>query len=83
MAADLMGKQANMAVYKGRFDLARLCYLRVLERAVRGPECAEPVRNAKEQLAREAIRTATSSVGVNLVNLTGAVDELLSRSRSD
>jgi len=83
MAADLMGKQANMAVYKGRFDLARLCYLRVLELAVRGPECAEHVRNAKEQLAREAIRTATSSVGVNLVNLTGAVDDLLSRSRSD
>ena len=44
---------------------------------------AEHVRNAKDQLAREAIRTATSSVGVHLVNLTGAVDELLSRSSSN
>ena len=77
MATDLMGKQGNMAVYKGRLDLARVCYLRVLELAVRGPECSEHTRNAKAQLDKEAIRNASSPVGVYLGDMTSAVDKLI------
>jgi hypothetical protein len=83
MATDLMGKQGNMAAYKGRFDIARVCYLRVLELAVKGPECAEAVRAARAGLALNSIQNATSSAGPSIVDLTAAVDKFLSDSRRD
>jgi hypothetical protein len=80
MAAVLMGEQGNMAAYKGRLDLARVRYLRVLELAIRGPECAEAVRTAKAQLALDPIRNATSSAGVYFADVIGAVDKFLRES---
>jgi hypothetical protein len=61
-------------------DLARVCYLRVLELAIRGPECAEAVRTAKAQLALDPIRNATSSAGVYFADVIGAVDKFLRES---
>lgn len=83
MATDLMGKQGNMAAYKGRLDLARVCYLRVLELAVKGPECAEAVRTARAQLALDPIRNATSSAGSHLADLASAVDKFLGQGDED
>lgn len=83
MATDLMGKQGTMAAYKGRFDVARVCYLRVLELAVKGPECAEAVRTAQAGLALDSIQNATTSVGPSIVDLTAAVDKFLSDAQRD
>jgi hypothetical protein len=78
-----MGKQGNMAAYKGRLDLARVCYLRVLELAVKGPECAEAVRSARAQLALGPIRNAASSNGSHLADVTSAVDKFIGQSDED
>ncbi|MEE2829863.1 MAG: hypothetical protein VX498_11800, partial [Myxococcota bacterium] len=79
MATDLMNKQADMAVYKGQFNHARVCYLRVLELAISGPECADQRRNATAQLKKEPIANARSSSGVvRLADVIDAVDRLLS-----
>jgi hypothetical protein len=83
MATDLMGKQGNMAAYKGRLELARVCYLRVLELAVKGPECAEAVRTARAQLALAPIRNATSSSGSHLVDVALAVDKFIGQADED
>jgi hypothetical protein len=81
--SQLMGKQGNMAAYKGRLDLARVCYLRVLELAVKGPECAEAVRSARAQLALGPIRNAASSNGSHLADVTSAVDKFIGQSDED
>lgn len=57
MASDLLDKQAEMALFKGDFPLARACYERIVELDP-GNDGGEVLNRAKAQLADERLMSA-------------------------
>ena len=77
MASDLLFAQGEMARYKGKMGLARVCYIRVLELDPGGPEGAENTHGSKKALADPQLsEEALKASGADLRELERKLDNL-------
>ena len=82
MASDLLDKQAEMAMYKTDFPVAKALYQKVIELDPGAPEGAEYRNRARKNLARQELVNA-STVGVVLDDLTKQVDRMVADFQPD